>query len=163
MNRDQKKALKRIDDKIAKAKERGNYIETVRWMQEREKLFALERTEVRTTLKEALKDHTPEERREATVEVIYAVAVADLLYGATMDVESTLRKKFGIGGLPMMEELRSIVKKLQQTVKTIDDVGSQLFSYNYAEIVEGIETKVEATIKNYIHNEIQRSAKRDMI
>jgi hypothetical protein len=58
--------------------------------------------------------------------------------------------------------LRNVVKKLQRTVQTIDDVGSELFSYNYADVVDAIETKVNATIKNYIYNEIQRSAKHNL-
>lgn len=159
MNRQQRKALERLDEKIAKAKASNNLFKLIQLTTERNKLLEMQRVETRMTLKEALSNYTPEERREATVEIIYAVAIADLLYGATMDIECTLKKRFGIDGIPMMGELRAIVKKLASVVKTIDNVGIMDFSLNYANIVETIETKYEATMKNYIHNEIIKSSK----
>lgn len=159
MNRQQKKALERIDKKITKAKKEQDLPKVIYLTQERNKIFELQRVETRMTLKEALNQYTPEERREATVEIIYAVAIADLLYGATMDIEGTLRKRFGIDGVPIMGELRNLVRKLASIVKTIDDVGIMEFSLNYADIVNSIETKYEATMKNYIHNEIIKASK----
>lgn len=161
MNRQQQKAVKRLDEKIAKAKASNNIIKVMQLTAEREKLFEAEKTEQRTTLKEALirAGFSEQDRREATVEIIYAVATADLLYGATMEVEGNLRKKFGIQSVPVLDEMRAIVKRLWAIVKSIDDVGSELFSSNYADIVTDIETKYEATLKNYIHNEIIKSSK----
>ena len=158
MTRQQRNSLKRLDEKIAKAKANNDFIKVLKLTSERNKLFQLEVVETRVTLKEALSKYTPEERRKATAEVIYAVATADLLYGATMDVEETLKKQFGIDGLPLMVELRNIVKKLAAVVKTIDDVGIMSFSLNYADVVTDIETKYEATMKNYIHNEIMKAS-----
>lgn len=161
MNRQQQKVLKHLDEKIAKAKASNNLFKVMQLTQERNQLLKAEKEETRTTLKEALEKagYTAEERREATVEIIYAVATADLLYGATLEVESNLRKRFGITSIPMLEEMRAIVKKLAAIVKSIDDVGSELFSSNYADIVTDIELRYEATLKNFIHSEIIKSSK----
>lgn len=159
MNRQQQKALERIDKKISTAKASNNLFKVIQLTQERNKIVNLQRTEVKMSLYKALEQYTPEERRRATVEIIYAVATADLLYGITIDVHDTLKKCFGIDGIPMLEELRTIVKKLAAIVKTIDDVGIMDFSLNYADIVDKIETKYGTTMKNYIHNEIIKSSK----
>lgn len=153
MNRQQRKALERIDEKIAKAKASNNLFKVMQLTQERKKLLEPQIVEQRLTLREALSNYTQEERNQATSEVIYAVATADLLYSATMTVEETLRKKFGIG-LPMLDEMRDIVKRLSKLVATIDKVGNEMFSYSYADIVTEVETKYEATMLNYIHNKI---------
>lgn len=155
MNRQQRKAIERIDEKIAKAKASNNIFKIMQLTQERNKLLESQVIEQRLTLREALSNYTQEERNQATAEVIYAVATADLLYSATMTVEETLRKKFGIG-LPMLDEMRDIVKRLKDIVVTIDKVGSEMFSYSYADIVTEVETKYEATMLNYIRNEIMK-------
>lgn len=111
------------------------------------------------TLYDCIADRPLEERREATTRVIYAIATADLLYSATMDVEEYLRKEFGIADIPLMEHLRGIVEQLRKVVKSIDDVGSGMFSEHYAEVVDEIETKYESTMKNYILNRLLKAAR----
>lgn len=161
MDRQLRKQIAKIDEKIAKAKASNNLFKVMQLTAEKNKLLEPQIIEQRMTLKQALESYSQEERNEATAEVIYAVATADLLYGATMAVEETLRKKFGIG-LPMLEEMRDIVKRLWGIVKTIDDVGSEIFSCSYADIVTEVETKYEATMMNYIYNEIMKYTKQNI-
>ena len=161
MDRQLRKQIAKIDEKIAKAKTSNNLFKVVQLTAERNKLLEPQVTEQRMTLKQALESYSEEERNKATAEVIYAVATADLLYSATMTVEETLGKKFGIG-LPMLDEMRDIVKRLWGIVKTIDAVGNEMFSYSYADIVTEVETKYEATMMNYIRNEIMKYTKQNM-
>lgn len=161
MDRQLQKQIARIDEKIAKAKASNNLFKVIQLTKERNKLLEPQVIEQRMTLKQALKSYSQEERNKATAEVIYTVATADLLYSATMTVEETLRKKFGIG-LPMLEEMRDIVKRLWGIVKTIDAVGNEIFSCSYADIVTEVETKYEATMMNYIRNEIMKYTKQNM-
>lgn len=161
MDRQLQKQIAKIDEKIAKAKASNNLFKVMQLTAERNKLLQPQIIEQRTTLKQALSSYSQEERNKATAEVIYTVATADLLYSATMTVEETLRKKFGIG-LPMLEEMRDIVKRLCSIVKTIDSVGNEIFSYSYADIVTEVETKYEATMMNYIYNEIMKYTKQNM-
>ena len=161
MDRQLRKQIAKIDEKIAKAKASNNLFKVIQLTNERNKLLEPKVIEQRMTLKQALESYSQEERNKATAEVIYTVATADLLYSATMTVEETLRKKFGIG-LPMLEEMRDIVKRLWNVVKTIDAVGNEIFSCSYADVVTEVETKYEATMMNYIHNEIMKYTKQNM-
>ena len=161
MDRQLRKQIAKIDEKIAKAKASNNFFKVIQLTTERNKLLEPQVIEQRMTLKQALESYSQEERNKATAEVIYTVATADLLHSATMTVEETLRKKFGIG-LPMLEDMRDIVKRLWGIVKTIDAVGNEIFSYSYADIVTEVETKYEATMMNYIHNEIMKYTKQNM-
>lgn len=161
MDRQLRKQIAKIDEKIAKAKVSNNLFKVIQLTNERNKLLEPKVIEQRMTLKQALESYSEEERNKATVEVIYTVATADLLYSATMAVEETLRKKFGIG-LPMLEDMRDIVKRLWGIVKTIDAVGNEIFSCSYADIVTEVETKYEATMMNYIRNEIMKYTKQNM-
>lgn len=153
------KQLKRLDEKIATAHKKGDYLSEIKLKQERERLLQLSIVKERTTLLDCIRDRSPEERREATTRVIYAIATADLLYGATMEVEEYLRKEFGIVDIPIMDHMRGIVEQLRKIVKSIDDVGSEMFSEHYAEVVDEIETKYEATMKNYILNRLLKASK----
>lgn len=157
MTKEQKRALRRIDDKIDKAKAARNMVKVMQLAAERRQILEQRRTEERMTMQEALKDYTPKERHEATTEVIYAVATADILYGAVMDVESRMRNKYGIDELPICKRLKQLVQELHNIVKTIDDTGSDYFSSYYADVVYEIETKYEMTLKNFIYNEIQKA------
>lgn len=161
MDRQLRKQIAKIDEKIAKAKASNNLFKVIQLTAEKNKLLEPKVIEQRMTLKQALESYSQEERNKATAEVIYTVATADLLYSATMTVEETLRKKFGIG-LPMLEDMRDIVKRLWNVVKTIDAVGNEIFSCSYADIVTEVETKYEATMMNYIHNEIMKYTKQNM-
>ena len=161
MDRQLRKQIAKIDEKIAKAKASNNLFKVIQLAAERNKLLEPQVIEQRMTLKQALESYSQEERNKATAEVIYAVSTADLLYSATMTIEENFRKKFGIG-LPMLEEMRDIVKRLWKIVKSIDEVGNEIFSYSYADIVTEIETKYEATMMNYIHNEIMKYTKQNM-
>lgn len=161
MDRQLRKQIAKIDEKIAKAKASNNLFKVIQLTNERNKLLEPKVIEQRMTLKQALESYSQEERNKATAEVIYTVATADLLYSATMTVEETLRKKFGIG-LPMLEDMRDIVKRLCGVVKTIDAVGNEIFSCSYADIVTEVETKYEAMMMNYIHSEIMKYTKQNM-
>lgn len=153
------KEIKQLEKKIVEATLKGDYMAQFKYKGKLNAILKAEQEHTRTTLLDCIADRTPEERREATTRVIYAIATADLLYGATMDVEEYLRKEFGIVDIPIMEHLRDIVKQLHKVVKSIDDVGSGIFSDRYMEIVDEIETKYDATMRNYILNRLLKASK----
>lgn len=155
MNRDVKRKLERIDRQIAEAQNKRNYVRQMQLLQQRRQLLAPSRTEERMTLKDAMAEYSVEDRREMTVEVITAVAVADMLNSVTIDVEEKLRK-YGIAGVPMLEELRNISKRLGDVVRTIDNVGDGVFTENYIEVVDDAEIHLLSTLKNYVGNELRK-------
>lgn len=95
--------IAKLNKKIEEAKKRGEYIQAMQFAQEREKLISLQLMPTKVTLKDALYEHTREERMEMTTQIIIAISIADILVSATMDIEEKFRQ-FGIIGVPMMEE-----------------------------------------------------------
>lgn len=158
MNNEQQKVLRKIDEAICKARLKGDLIGMMRLKQDRERLVAEFGEEQRISLKAAMEGYTREEKDEATAMIIYCIATADLLYGATLDIENKFRKRFGLDALPMLGKMRDIVEELRKIVKTIDDVKSPIFSEKYADMVEAIEVKYEATMKNFIYREVMKEA-----
>lgn len=155
MERELRRKLERLDRQIDEAQRNHNYVRQMQLIRQRQDLLTVKETEVRMTLKDAMAEYSVEDRREMTVEVITAVAVADMLNSVAIDVEDKLRR-FGISGVPMMEELRKVSKKLAEVVRTIENVGNGVFTENYMDVVDNAEIHLMATLKNYVRNELQK-------
>lgn len=148
--------LQRMEKGLLKAREKGDMLTVVRIKQDIDRIHEMRLAQERLTMKEALKDYNREDLNEATAMVIYAIVTADILCGATMDLEEVMRKRFDIDGLPVFDKLRNITAELQKVVRTIDNVGSGVLSERYADMVSEIETRYSATMKNYIYNEVMK-------
>lgn len=148
-----------LNEKIREATKRFDYARVAKYKKELAELNRLEVVKIRTTLLDCIRNQTPEERREVTTRIIYAIAIADILGSAIGDVEFYMRDKFGITEISLMEQLKQAVKLLQAAVKSIDDVGSEFFSENYMNIVDELEIQYEATLKNATLNKLLKAAK----
>ena len=155
MNRTQKRQLKRLQEKIDIAKRNNNYVQYLALLKEREKLFAVERVEVRQTLKDAMQDYTPEKRREMTKNIIVAVVMSDIMVSATMDIEERFRK-YGMSSVPMLSDIRDTCNKFKKVVATINNVHNDLFMDRYIEVADEIEEKVMETLKEYITESVMK-------
>ena len=138
MNRTQERQLKKLQEKIDIAKRSNNYVQYLALLKEREKLFAVERVEVRQTLKDAMQDYTPEKRREMTKNIIAAVVMSDIMVSATMDIEERFRK-YGMSSVPMLSDIRDTCNKFKKVVATINNVHNDLFVDRYIEVADEIE------------------------
>ena len=155
MNRTQERQLKKLQEKIDIAKRNNNYVQYLALLKEREKLFAVERVEVRQTLKDAMQDYTPEKRREMTKNIIAAVVMSDIMVSATMDIEECFRK-YGMSSVPMLSDIRNTCNKFRDVVSTIDKVHNDLFMERYIEVADEVEEKVMETLKKYITESIMK-------
>lgn len=155
MNRTQERQLKRLQEKIEIAKRNNNYVQYLALLKEREKLFAVERVEVRQTLKDAMQDYTPEKRREMTKNIIVAVVMSDIMVSATMDIEERFRK-YGMSSVPMLSDIRDTCNKFKKVVATINNVHNDLFMDRYIEVADEIEEKVMKTLKEYITESVMK-------
>ena len=155
MNRAQERQLKRLEEKIEIAKRNGNYVQHLRLLKEREKLFAIERVEVRQTLKDAMQDYTPDKRREMTKNIIVAVVMSDIMVSATMDIEESFRK-YGMSSVPMLSDIRNTCNKFKDVVSTINNVHNDLFMERYIEVADEVEEKVMETLKKYITESVMK-------
>lgn len=153
------RAKKKLDKKIAEAAAKGDFIRQIRFMKEKQELDKKHIEEVKSSLASCLSDYTDQERREATVEIVYTIALADILSGAIMDVLGLFKKRFDIDEVPMLKKMAQTAKTYQEVVKTIDDIGSEIFSNKYMDIVDEVEMMCNATLKNSIHAIIIRSSK----
>lgn len=155
MNRTQERQLKRLQEKIDIAKRNNNYVQYLALLKEREKLFAVERVEVRQTLKDAMQDYTPEKRREMTKNIIVAVVMSDIMVSATMDIEERFRK-YGMSSVPMLSDIRDTCNKFKKVVATINNVHNDLFMDRYIEVADEIEEKVMETLKEYVTESVMK-------
>lgn len=155
MNRTQERQLKRLQEKIDIAKRNNNYVQYLALLKEREKLFAVERVEVRQTLKDAMQDYTPEKRREMTKNIIVAVVMSDIMVSATMDIEERFRK-YGMSSVPMLSDIRDTCNKFKKVVATINNVHNDLFMDRYIEVADEVEEKVMETMKEYITESVMK-------
>lgn len=158
MKREQQRKIEKLDKKIAEAIRQKNFVRQMELTNERNKLLKPQIIKTRVTLKDMMSNYSPEDKIEMTIQVIIAVVISDILLSATMDVESKM-KKFGISGVPMMSDLREVCKKLSNTVRTIDAVGSRIFSENYMEVADEVEMKVLNMVKNFVSNELHKNLK----
>ena len=155
MNRTQERQLKKLQEKIDIAKRNNNYVQYLALLKEREKLFSVERVEVRQTLKDAMQDYTPEKRREMTKNIIVAVVMSDIMVSATMDIEERFRK-YGMSSVPMLSDIRDTCNKFKKVVATINNVHNDLFMDRYIEVADEIEEKVMKTLKEYITESVMK-------
>lgn len=155
MNRTQERQLKKLQEKIDIAKRNNNYVQYLALLKEREKLFAVERVEVRQTLKDAMQDYTPEKRREMTKNIIVAVVMSDIMVSATMDIEERFRK-YGMSSVPMLSDIRDTCNKFKKVVATINNVHNDLFMDRYIEVADEVEEKVMETLKEYITESVMK-------
>ena len=155
MNRTQERQLKKLQEKIDIAKRNNNYVQYLALLKESEKLFAVERVEVRQTLKDAMQDYTPEKRREMTKNIIVAVVMSDIMVSATMDIEERFRK-YGMSSVPMLSDIRDTCNKFKKVVATINNVHNDLFMDRYIEVADEIEEKVMETLKEYITESVMK-------
>lgn len=155
MNRAQERQLKRLEEKIEIAKRNGNYVQHLHLLKEREKLFAVERVEVRQTLKDAMQDYTTDKRREMTKNIIVAVVMSDIMVSATMDIEESFRK-YGMSSVPMLSDIRDTCNKFKDVVATINNVHNDLFMERYIEVADEVEEKVMETLKEYITESVMK-------
>lgn len=154
MNRTQERQLKRLQEKIDIAKRNNNYVQYLALLKEREKLFAVERVEVRT-LKDAMQDYTTDKRMEMTKNIIVAVVMSDIMVSATMDIEERFRK-YGMSSVPMLSDIRDTCNKFKKVVATINNVHNDLFMDRYIEVADEIEEKVMKTLKEYITESVMK-------
>lgn len=153
MSRDIDKQIEKLNQKILEARSKGQFIKELNLSKDLDHLLELREEPTRTTLREAIANQPREKRMELTSQVIIAVSIADMLVSATMDVESKFRQ-FGINGVPMMEELRDITKRLSKVVSTIDIPGINILSETYCDVADRVEEKVMGTLKEYTYEEM---------
>lgn len=158
MNRQQLRELKRLDEKISKAKTNNDIMRLSRLMAEREKLLSADKKELKMTLKDAMVDYSVEDRREMTVDIVCAVAIADMLWGVTLELNDKFKKKLNLKDTPILTELQEICDRLKRLVKTIDNVNNEVFSTRYMEIVDEIETELNADYKESVFKKFYKTA-----
>lgn len=159
MNSDLNRAKRKLDKKIKEAAAKGDLVRHAHLLKEKKELEKLELVKVQSTLAECMSDYKPEQRKEATIEVVYTIAIADILSGAIMDVLGLLKSKYGILDIPMLSKMDQIAKYYQEVVKSIDSLGSEIFSYKYMDVVEEVEKLCKTTLKETIHSVMTEQGK----
>lgn len=155
----QAKKKRKLLEKIHDCARRRDFLGEVKYCKELALIEKEERDREKHTIFDCISDRTVEERREVTTRLIYAIALGDMLNNAVMEVEKYFRVNFGIGHTPMLVRLRNLSRQLQEIVKTIDDVGSGVFSERYMDVVDEIEMKFDASLRTYALNRLLKAAR----
>lgn len=158
MTPNKQRELKRLQTKLQDAIEKANYIEQMKIKAQIDELVNEEKRSQQTTLFQALKDYTPEKRREMTVKMITAVSMSDMLLSATLDIEEAFRQ-LGITEVPVLNEVKDISKRCRKIVGTINAVHNTFLDEHYCDVTDEIEAKVVPMLKNYIMNEMNKAGK----
>lgn len=156
MTPNKQRELKRLQTKLQDAVEKANYIEQMKIKAKIDELVNEEKRSQQTTLFQALKDYTPEKRREMTVKMITAVSMSDMLLSATLDIEEAFRQ-LGITEVPVLNEVKDISKRCRKIVSTINAVHNSFLDEHYCDVTDEIEAKVVPMLKNYIINEMNKA------
>ena len=158
MSPNKQRELERLQTKLQDAIKKGHYIEQMKIKAQIDELLNEEKRLQQTTLFQALKDYTPEKRREMTVKMITAVSMSDMLLSATLDIEDSFRK-LGIIEIPVLNEVKDISKRCRKVVSTINVVHNSFLDEHYCDVTDEIEAKVVPMLKNYIMNEMNKAGK----
>lgn len=156
MTPNKKRELERLQSQLNRAMDKRNYIEQMKLRKKIDELMNEERSSQQTTLFQALKDYTPEKRREMTVRMITAVSISDMLLSATLDIESSFRD-LGIIDVPVLREVKDISNRCRKIVSTISKVHNTFLDEHYCDVTDEIEAKVVPMLKNYIMNEMYKA------
>ena len=156
MNPNKMRELERLQLQLQKAIDQRKYIGQMRIRAKIEELMNEDKRSQQTTLFQALKDYTPEKRREMTVRMITAVSISDMLLSATLDIESSFRD-LGIIDVPILREVKDISNRCRKIVSTISKVHNTFLDEHYCDVTDEIEAKVVPMLKNYIMNEMYKA------
>lgn len=156
MTPNKKRELERLQFQLNKAIEKRNYIEQMKLRKKIDEFMNEDKRSQQTTLFQALKDYTPEKRREMTVRMITAVSISDMLLSATLDIESSFRD-LGIIDVPVLREVKDISNRCRKIVSTISEVHNTFLDEHYCDVTDEIEAKVVPMLKNYIMNEMYKA------
>jgi uncharacterized membrane-anchored protein YjiN (DUF445 family) len=162
MERNLKRKLDRLEEKIDKARRQNNILALSQYTLEKENILRSEQAQQEAiesktthTLHQIMQGYSEEDRRRLTTDMITAVCIGDILNSAVMDILDDA-SQFGINSIPMLKELQDITVRLNKVVGTINDVGIDVFNVQYRDAADKIESRVMATLKNYIFNEIKK-------
>ena len=152
----EERLLKRLNEKLQEAVQRGNFLRQMELSVQIHQLEEREKKLQHTTLLQALKDYTPEKRREMTVKMVTAVSIADILLSATLDIEDAFRE-LGIADIPLLRDVKEISRSCRRVVATIGKAHNDFFDEHYISVTDEIEEKVVPMLKNYIVNEMNKA------
>lgn len=148
-----KRKIAKLEAKARMADSRREYIKALSYRKEIQKLITPALVRQKVSLQEATKSCSREDKDKFVLLMIESVVICDLLNEVVMEVEAQM-KTIGIVNVDMLNEMRSVSKRLSSFVKTIDDIHDDTFSDNYMEMVDVIEQNTLPKLKEYIHKTV---------
>ena len=153
MESSKQRKIAKLEMKARMADSRREYIKALSYRKEIQKLLTPQLVRQRVSLQEATKSCSREDKDKFVLLMIESVVICDLLNEVVMEVEAQM-KTIGIVNVDMLNEMRSVSKRLSSFVKTIDDIHDDTFSDNYMEMVDVIEQNTLPKLKEYIHKTV---------
>lgn len=155
MNKDYERHKRKLKKKLAEQVRLGNIGKQAVILKQIADLDKRHIEALSSPLVETLKKYPDQTQTQAMAKIMECIVVADI--DATMAYEtiSHFRKTFGLYDIPILSRLREIAEQYDVIIKTIDEVGREIFSFTYMDIVEEAKLKCGSVVSNTVSKLIQ--------
>ena len=145
--------LQKLDIKLSKALRKRNYTEFNKLSSQKKVLM---QAKEQISLAKVITDLTDEERKESLRLMNKVFILSDILYGATLEFESYL-KKFGKSiDVDVVNQAKKAVKLLHGITKNVDDLRDDELSEDFGEKCDSISLVVDNMINKMFQEKINK-------
>ena len=145
--------LQKLDIKISKALKKRNYTE-FNQLSAQKKLLMQAKEQI--SLAKVITDLTDEEKKESLRLMNKVFILSDLLYGATLDFESYLKKFDKSIDVEVVHQAKKAVKLLHGITKNVDDLKDDELSEDFGEKCDSISLVVDNMINKMFQEKINK-------
>ena len=156
--RELQKQLRRIDAKIAEAMRRGDFVRHAQLVRQKASLNESLCERRRQPMRDILIDTSADEKNKAVHKLMECMVMGDILSEVALSTDEYFRTNYHVS-LPLLRELHSLGKPVEKIVATVDEVGSELLSYSFADMAESASIKCRSQVYNTIANCVQKKLK----
>ena len=145
--------LQKLDIKLSQALRKRNYTEFNKLSAQKKVLM---QAKEQISLAKVITDLTYEEKKESLRLMNKVFILSDLLYGATLDFESYLRKFDKSIDVEVVNQAKKAVRLLHGITKNVDDLKDDELSEDFGEKCDNISLVVDNMMNKMFQEKINK-------
>ena len=145
--------LQKLDIKLSKALRKRNYTEFNKLSAQKKVLM---QAKEQISLAKVITELTDEEKKESLRLMNKVFILSDLLYGATLDFESYLKKFDKSIDVEVVNQAKKAVKLLHGITKNVDDLRDDELSEDFGEKCDSISLVVDNMMNKMFQEKINK-------
>ena len=145
--------LQKLDIKISKALRKRNYTECNKLSAQKKVLM---QAKEQISLAKVITDLTDEERKESLRLMNKVFILSDILYGATLEFESYLKKFDKSIDVEVVNQAKQAVKLLHGITKNVDDLKDDELSEDFGEKCDNISLVVDNMMNKMFQEKLNK-------